>query len=187
MTDVPTVLFVGRVSREKGLDHLLRALALVQKTPWKLFVAGTGQDLIRCRQLASALGIEGRVRFAGWLTEYDLEQAYATAALVAVPSLWPDPYAMVGPEAMIRGRPVVAYASGGIPEWIIPGQTGLSVPTGDIPGLASALRKLLTDADRREAMGRRGRDWVIAAHDPDNHVRDLGAVIRHAIATYQRT
>jgi glycosyltransferase involved in cell wall biosynthesis len=186
-TDTPTVLFVGRVSREKGLDHLLRALALLRETPWDLLVAGAGEDLARCEQLACSVGIDRRVRFAGWLTESDLEQAYATAALVAVPSLWPDPYPFVGPEAMMRSRPVVAYASGGIPEWVIPGETGLLAPAGDVLGLARALRQLLTNAGLREAMGRRARDWVVPAHDPARHLDDLEAVIRHAIATYQRT
>jgi glycosyltransferase involved in cell wall biosynthesis len=184
--DTPTVLFIGRVNREKGLDHLLRALALLRETPWDLLVAGAGSDLARCEQLACSLGISRRVRFAGWLTESDLEQAYATAALVAVPSLWPDPYPFVGPEAMMRSRPVVAYASGGIPEWVIPGETGLLAPAGDILGLARALRQLLTDAGLREAMGRRAREWVVPAHDPARHLHDLGAVIKHAIATYQR-
>jgi glycosyltransferase involved in cell wall biosynthesis len=186
-TDTPTVLFVGRVGREKGLDHLLRALALLRETPWDLLVAGAGSDLARCQQLAGSLGIERRVRFAGWLSDSDLERAYATAALVAVPSLWPDPYPFVGPEAMMRSRPVVAYASGGIPEWVIPGETGLLAPTGDILGLARALRQLLTDADLREAMGRRARDWVVPAHDPARHLHELRAVISHAVATYQRT
>jgi glycosyltransferase involved in cell wall biosynthesis len=186
-TDTPTVLFVGRVSREKGLDHLLRALALLRETPWELLVAGAGPDLSQCKRLACSLGVDGRVRFAGWLTQSDLEQAYATAALVAVPSLWPDPYPLVGPEAMVRSRPVVAYASGGIPEWIIPGETGLLAPIGDIFGLARALRQLLTDAGLREAMGRRARAWVVPAHDPARHLRDVGSVISHAIATYQRT
>jgi glycosyltransferase involved in cell wall biosynthesis len=185
--DTPTVLFVGRVSREKGLDHLLRALSLLREIPWTLLVAGDGPDIPPNEQLAISLGLQHRVRFAGWLAESDLESAYGSAALVAVPSLWPDPYPLVGPEAMIRGRPVVGYASGGIPEWIIHGETGLSVPTGDVTALAAALRDLLNDPGRREAMGLRAREWVIKAHSPEHHLRDLRAVIDRAIAGYGET
>jgi glycosyltransferase involved in cell wall biosynthesis len=186
-SDPPTVLFAGRVSREKGLDHLLRALALNLDLRWQLIVAGDGPLVRESKRLALCLGVAPRVRFAGWLARADLEVAYASASLVAVPSLWPDPYPLVGPEAMIRGRPVVGYASGGIPEWIIPGETGLLAPPGDIPGLAAALRQLLADASLRERLGRRARDWAIDTHDPGKHVLDLQAVISQAIATHARS
>jgi glycosyltransferase involved in cell wall biosynthesis len=180
----PTVLFVGRVSREKGMPHLLQALARVPHRRWRLLVAGDGPDLPDCRLLASRLGLDGRVEFAGWLSGGALEAAFAASALVVVPSLWPEPYGQVGPQAMMRGRPVVAYASGAIPEWLSDGETGLSVAPGDITGLSMALEELLADARRRAAMGRRAREWVLEALTLDRHLSGLELIIAHAMRTH---
>jgi glycosyltransferase involved in cell wall biosynthesis len=179
----PTVLFVGRVSREKGLPHVLQALARIPQQRWELLVAGDGPDLPACRLLASRLGLEARVEFGGWLGGAELEDAFAAAALVVVPSLWPEPYGQVGPQAMVRGRPVVAYTSGAIPEWLIHGETGLSVAPGDVMGLSSALGELLADTPRRVAMGQRARAWVLETLTLDRHLRGLERVIAHTIRT----
>jgi hypothetical protein len=177
----PVVLFTGRVSREKGLPHVLEALARIPHRGWKLLVAGDGPDLPDCRRLAARLGLEAQVEFAGWLSGAALEDAFSAAAVVVVPSLWPEPYGQVGPQAMVRGRPVVAYASGAIPEWLIPGETGLSVAPGDVTGLASALAGLLADPPRRVAMGQRARAWVLESLTLDQHLCGLERIIAHTI------
>jgi glycosyltransferase involved in cell wall biosynthesis len=182
--DVPTVLFVGRVSREKGVDHLLRALAQIQHLPWRLFIAGDGPNLAACKRLATDLGLDERVTFAGWITGPQLEQAYAQASLVVVPSLLPDPSPLVGPDAMLRGRPVVGYASGGIPEWIVPGETGRLVEPGDITGLASALGELLAHPSVRAAMGARARAWVVNTLTLEKHLHSLLDVIARTVASH---
>jgi glycosyltransferase involved in cell wall biosynthesis len=181
----PVVLFVGRVSREKGVPDLLQALARLIDRRWRLLIAGDGPALPECRRLASHLGLDGRLEFAGWLSGAQLEEAFAAAAVVVVPSLWPEPYGQVGPQAMLRGRPVVAYASGGIPEWLIQGETGFGVPPGDITGLAVALQELLADSRRRAVMGQRARAWVLETLTLDRHLRGLEAVIAQAIRTHR--
>src|SRR5579884_1259487 len=180
----PTVLFVGRVSREKGLPHVLQALDQIPHRRWRLLVAGDGPEVPDCRLLASRLGLEAQVEFAGWLSGTALEAAFAASALVVVASLWPEPYGQVGPQAMVRGRPVVAYASGAIPEWLIHGETGLSVAPGDIRGLSLALGELLADARRRDAMGERARAWVLETLTWDRHLSGLERIIAHAIRTH---
>src|SRR5262249_12593199 len=154
----------------KGLPHVLQALARLPHRPWKLLVAGDGPDLPDCRLLASRLGLEARVEFAGWLSAAELDDAFAASALVVVPSLWPEPYGQVGPQAMVRAKPVVGYASGGIPEWLSHGETGLTVAPGDIPGLSLALEALLADVDRRVAMGQRARAWALETLTWDHHL-----------------
>jgi len=72
-----------------------------------------------------------------------LRAAIDDAAAVAVPSLWPEPFGLIGIEAQARGRPAVGYDVGGIPEWI--GDAGIAVPRGDQPALASAIRKVLDE------------------------------------------
>src|SRR5262249_14827019 len=113
----PTVLFVGRVVAEKGLDALLRAFALVTR-PSRLAVVGDGLALARAGALAGGLGLGERVEFAGWATGARLARYYREAAVLAVPSLWPEPFGLVGLEAMSYGLPVVAFGVGGIPEWL---------------------------------------------------------------------
>jgi len=181
----PTVLFVGRVSREKGLSHVLQALARLPHRRWRLLVAGDGPELPAGRVLASRLGLTAQVEFRGWLSGGDLEDAFAAAAVVVVPSLWPEPYGQVGPQAFIRGRPVVGYSSGAVPEWLIHGETGLSVAPGDIPGLSSALATLLADPGRREAMGRRARAWVLATLTLGQHLTGLERLIAHAVRNHR--
>jgi type III pantothenate kinase len=83
-----------------------------------------------------------------------LASFYAGARFAVVPSRWPEPFGMVGPEAMARGRPVIGFAAGGIPDWLDDGVTGLLVPPGDIGGLTRAMDRLLGDPALTAAMGR---------------------------------
>ena len=74
--------------------------------------------------------------------------------IVAVPSVWDEPHAVVLCEAMAAGRPVVASRAGGIPETVVDGETGFLVPSGDERRLRDAILALATDTDLRERMGR---------------------------------
>lgn len=162
----PSILFAGRVTESKGLHVLVEALASVDAL---LEVHGDGWALPEVRARARALGVEDRVRFCGWSAEAELQAAYDRASVVAVPSVWPEPFGLVGLEAMSHGRPVVASATGGIPEWLDDGVTGRLVPAGDVPALATALDAMLTDGTLRQRMGiaaveRVERHFTIAAH-----------------------
>lgn len=153
------LLFVGQVIRGKGVDLLLQALARVEP-PWQADILGTGNHLDFCRQLAIKLGIGERVHFAGWVPHGDLEAHYARAAIAVVPSRWPEPFGMVGIEAMARGRPVVAFAVGGIPDWLTHEVSGLLVPEADTAAMAEAIQGLLRQPERAQALGRRAAQVV---------------------------
>jgi glycosyltransferase involved in cell wall biosynthesis len=160
------VLFVGRLTHSKGLGPLLRALAQVEAT---LDVCGEGWWGPAARRMASRLGVDDRVQFLGWLSPSELDAAYERAAVVAVPSLWPEPFGMVGIEAMARGRPVVASRTGGIPDWLVDGQTGMLTRAGDVCQLTDALCALLEDPGLRARMGAEGarrcrRSFTAEAH-----------------------
>jgi glycosyltransferase involved in cell wall biosynthesis len=147
------ILYVGQIVRGKGVDLLLRALAELRR-PWRATLVGDGNHLEACRELAGELGISDRVRFTGWVDHDRLASFYAGARFAVVPSRWPEPFGMVGPEAMARGRPVIGFAAGGIPDWLDDGVTGLLVPPGDIGGLTRAMDRLLGDPALTAAMGR---------------------------------
>ncbi|MCJ7814609.1 MAG: glycosyltransferase family 4 protein [Xanthomonadales bacterium] len=153
------VLFVGQIIRGKGVDLLLKALACL-KGDWQATIVGEGNHLDTCKQLAEQLGMKNRVRFPGWVPHAELDSYYRSARLLAVPSRWPEPFGMVGIEAMARGRPVVAFANGGIPDWLDHGTTGFLIPAGDTSAMAAAIQGLLDDKSLAAQMGQAGANHV---------------------------
>ncbi len=140
------LLFVGRLMDVKGVDYLLEAIPIAASglnQPLTLTIAGDGPQRGRLQDLARRLGLA--VEFAGWVdTERKLE-LIRQADLLVVPSLWPEPFGLVGIEAGCLGVPAVGFAVGGIPDWLIPGQSGELAP-GDPPtvaGLADAIVRAL--------------------------------------------
>lgn len=173
----PAALFVGRIMPEKGLGDLLRAMARARRR-WRLAVVGDGPARPAAERLAARLGLADRVEFAGWQAETG--PFYDRAALLAVPSLWPEPFGLVGLEAMARGLPVAAYRSGGIPEWLEADRTGLLVEPGDVAGLAAAVDALVADPDRARAMGAAGRERQRTIFGPARHLDRLEGILREA-------
>lgn len=150
------VLFIGQVIRGKGLDCLIDALALLE-THWHLCVIGQGSHLDYCKQRVAALGLLDRVEFVGYLPQAEILDYMSESTLLAVPSVWPEPFGAVGVEAMRQGLPVVAFDSGGISDWLSEGETGYLVPPHDLPGLARRIECLLLDKDHAKKLGEAGR------------------------------
>jgi glycosyltransferase involved in cell wall biosynthesis len=184
-SEPPTILFSGRIVREKGLHHLLAALHEIA-LPWRLAVAGAGPDEQYCRELAERYGIADRVTFHGWVGPEEAEAQLDACALVAVPSLWPEPFGRVGPEAFLRGKPVVAYASGGIPDWLHDGVNGLLVPSGNVVALSRASVRLLSDVDLRRRLGRLAFEGTIVDYPIDTHMSAIIATLDDAIREWKR-
>jgi glycosyltransferase involved in cell wall biosynthesis len=180
----PVILFSGRIVREKGLHHLLAALSNVPQ-PWRLVVAGAGPDEAFCRQLAERSGISVRVDFRGWVSPEEAALLTSSCDIVAVPSLWPEPFGRVGPEAFVRGKPVVGYASGGISDWLHDGVNGMLVPPADVAALGRALATLLADASLRQRLGRQAYSRVLADYSIENHVPVLLALLEDAIRVWR--
>ncbi len=164
------VVFAGRVVTPKGVDVLIRAAADVDG---EFVICGDGLQLQAMRRLAQELGVAGRVIFRGWLGPGELAQELADASVVAMPSVWPEPFGLVGIEALAAGRPVVASSTGGVHDWLQDGVNGLSVRPGDAPALARALNELLSDPARQRQMGEAGRVMVAARFSPAQHFAAL--------------
>lgn len=166
------LLFAGQVIRGKGLDHLLLALRDVA-ADWHLRVAGYGSALNACRRLAKKLQIEDRISWVGHLSPMELAHEYRQASIIVVPSVWQEPFGMIGIEAMRHGRPVVAYANGGIPEWMQDRVHGRLVPPGDKKALGMAISELLQNPTEAAACGARGEQWVTQNFAFDDYIDKL--------------
>ncbi len=140
-TREPLIGFVGQIVRGKGLDLLIEAVARVPGA--RLVVAGAGNGLDAERRRIARLGLSGRVEILGALPPSDVGAVYDRVRVIAVPSRWPEPFGMIGVEAMRRGRVVVGARHGGIPEWLEDGVTGVAFRPGDVGDLASALSRAL--------------------------------------------
>lgn len=150
---------VGRLSPEKGFDHLLRAAQRVLTFfPETLFVlVGEGYQRERLEELARELGIADQVIFVGQRT--DMPGIYASLDIFVLSSL-NEGMPMVILEALGAGRPVVATRVGAIPRLIPEESIGLLVPPGDAAELGRAITHLLADPELRRRMGQNGQAWV---------------------------
>jgi glycosyltransferase involved in cell wall biosynthesis len=155
----PTVLYVGRLAHVKGVHVLFEALsAVLAAVPdARVEIVGDGPERQTLTAAAHRLGIAARVVFRGWLAGADLLAAYTAAAVVVIPSVWPENFPTVALEARGVGRPVVGSAVGGLPELVADGATGRVVPPGDRDALAAALIAVLSDLPAARRMGELAR------------------------------
>ncbi len=143
----PLVVFVGRMTDLKGGDILIRAAAGARAPggrPLRLAFAGSGPAEASWRALARDRGVDAV--FHGWVTGEARDRVLRSASLLAVPSLWPEPFGLVGVEAAAHGVPAVAFDVGGIGEWLRDDVSGVLVKeVGDPESLGRAMRLALED------------------------------------------
>jgi glycosyltransferase involved in cell wall biosynthesis len=177
----PIILFVGRVFKEKGVDHLIRACALL-KQDFNLVVVGDGWDLERCKSIAHDLGLQDKVDFKGFLPSKKVARLYQQSRIVAVPSVWPEPFCLTGLEAMSYKKPVVAYDSGGISQWLRNGKNGFLVERLSGKGLAEKLDLLLKDVSLAEKMGNEGYNIVRDKFTFKRHLDELEELFEKVVS-----
>jgi glycosyltransferase involved in cell wall biosynthesis len=138
-----------------------------------LQIVGTGNDEQRLKSLARELGITDSVVFVGWVAHGNLAGYYNTASLVVVPSRWPEPFGMVGVEAMLRERPVVASRVGGIPDWLADGVSGFLVDPENPEEFAQKMKLLITDRSMSIAFGKKGRELAEKQFSFEQYIQRL--------------
>lgn len=156
------VLYLGRLTAEKGIKTLLRAHASDQGA-WRLVVAGTGPLLTDLRERFP------KAEFTGHLVGADLERVLARASVVVVPSEWHENSPLSILEAMAHGKPVIASRIGGIPELVRDGETGILVEPKDVVQFATRIRMVMDDPALRAALGRNARNVVETEHSVQQH------------------
>jgi len=149
------VLFVGRLSPEKGVDRLLRAWERVQDPGRSLWIVGDGPEKEALERLACTLKLKN-VLFTGFLNHEETLRIWERSACSVVPSIWKEPFGMVVLEAWAKGRPVVAHDIGALSEIIRNGVNGYLVAPDDPGMMAEAILRILNDPVRGASMGSEG-------------------------------
>ncbi|UGT54497.1 glycosyltransferase family 4 protein [Nocardia asteroides] len=166
--DRPTVLCLSRLVPRKGQDMLIVAMTEIRERVdgAVLVIAGGGPYEVKLRALADALGVSDSVVFTGRVPSGELAAHHTLADVFAMPcrtrgaGLDVEGLGIVYLEASATGVPVVAGSSGGAPETVREGETGLVVHGRSVEQISDAVVELLTDRDKAAAMGAAGRAWV---------------------------
>lgn len=177
--DRPYVLFVGRITRQKGIVHLVHAMRLLDPEIGVVLAAGQPDTPELAAEVEEGVAAARAARpNVVWIPEMlgraEIRQLYSHAAIFVCPSVY-EPFGITNLEAMACERPVVATAVGGIPEVVVDGETGVLVPVALDPeepmapadpdrlasDLASAINGLMADPERRARMGAAGRRRAI--------------------------
>ncbi|RME13962.1 MAG: glycosyltransferase family 1 protein [Ardenticatenia bacterium] len=162
----PTILTVSRLHAYKGLDTLITALPHIRQAvpEVRYLIAGTGPDRPRLEALARQYGVEQAVVFRGYVPDEELPRIYHEADIFALLSREEggniEGFGIVLLEAAASGLPTIAAQSGGMPEAIRDGITGVVVPPNDVLAVARHAIDLLQSPEKRRAMGQAGRRWV---------------------------
>jgi glycosyltransferase involved in cell wall biosynthesis len=182
------LLFSGRMEHLKGGHVLIDALPQVAASlsmPVRVTFAGDGRERKSWERRASQLQ-NGKlsIEFTGWTERRQIDSLLEACDLLVVPSLWPEPFGLVGPEAGLRGVPVAAFAVGGIPDWLKDGINGRLAP-GNPPtaeGLARAIVACLQNPTAHEQL-RRGALEMSRQFNIKNHLKALLEVFNKVTAS----
>ena len=157
----PTVLYLGRLQRYKGVDVLLRAAARLREasTPVRVLIGGRGDDLERLGSLSAELGLTEQVEFLGFVSEERKLELFRRAWIHALPSA-KEGWGIAVIEAGACGTPSVASDVPGLRESVRHGDTGLLVPHGDVGALAGAVHRLCADETLRDELGRAAMEYA---------------------------
>src|SRR4051794_23275877 len=181
--DVIDVLFLGRMTPLKGAETLVHALARAARTigrPLHAVLAGEGPERERLRHLTHELGsgVALTIDFPGWVNEAARARLLARTSLVAVPSIWPEPFGLVGLEAAQFGVPAVAFDVGGIREWLSHDMNGRLVNVGGgAAALGDAIAGVLASPGLRDRFSA-GARAAAARFSADAHVSRLEHILR---------
>ncbi len=157
--DGKTILFCGRIDRGKGIDMLLEAVRHVRQEH-RLRIVGAGKDLDKYKRIVQESGLAENTKFLGRLHGEDVENEYGNAAVIAVPSRMPEAFCFSGIEALMWGKPLVAFRCGAIEEWLSDGIVGYAIENGNTQQFGQKLDELLQNRELRERMADAGRKYL---------------------------
>ena len=178
--DANSLLYVGRLNTQKGIELLLQALAHIHHRA-TLDIVGDGPDRESLRALASSLGVGDRVVWRGTLPQQELPGHYRRAIALVVPSR-DEGLGLVAVESLLCETPVIAFDSGGLRDIVHHEKTGLMVQDFSAAALALAIDQLLDNPSRAREWGKAGRESVLSVFAPEAVARNYATIYRDALA-----
>lgn len=172
------LLYVGRLSAEKGIDDLVRAMQRIPEL--RLVIAGDGPQRPALVQLADSLGLKN-IEFVGQVPASKRDALIAASQFTVLPSHAYETLGKTILESHALGRPVVASDIGSRRELIRHGETGLLYRCGNVEELAKAIRWLAENPETAERMGQAGCEWVRQQHTPESHCQELSKIYARLI------
>jgi glycosyltransferase involved in cell wall biosynthesis len=178
--DPDRIVFVGRLSAQKGIRAAIAALPLMEPRI-ALDVIGDGPERAALVQLAAELKVSNRIVWHGHIAHGDVAALLASASALVAP-FTDEGLGLVAAEAQLCETPPVAFASGGLSDVIEDGVTGSLVPPGDVRALADALTQILSDPDRRARLGAAGRIAALERFSPTAVAARYAQIYRNAVS-----
>lgn len=173
-----SIVYFGRLSREKGVLTLIKAMQSLKGIYLKIIGEGPMKN-----ELANTIKRENihNVQFMGYLTGEQLKNEIRKSMFVVVPSEWYEPFALTIIEAFALGKPVIGSRIGGIPERVKPGETGLLFEPGNSNDLRSKIEFMINDSDNIVKMGNTARSFVAEEFNAGKHYQRLMGIYEHIL------
>lgn len=166
------LVFCGQIIKSKGLQILIKCMPLL-KTDCNLTIIGSGNYEEKIQELVKKMNLEDIVEFKGWLNDSEIYNAYDSSDIAIVPSIWDEPFGIVGIDAMASGKAVIAFDVGGISDWLDHGKTGYLVKKIHPEDLASAIDLILADSSNLQKMCYEAKDRAFEYYTKGTHIKNL--------------
>ena len=176
-----SVLFLGRLSPEKGVDHLLRAWKLVQSKGRKLIIAGDGPEKERLQNQARELGLAD-VEFVGFLDREQQRAVWAKTAFSVIPSIWSEPFPLTFLESWTQNRTFVANRLGAMAEVVVEGKDGLLAEPFSAESMSSKIQQLINQPELCTMMGSAGKGRILNEFNRELWLSRINAVYQTALS-----
>lgn len=179
----PTLLYVGALAEQKGVQFLLPALKKIKKSFPNILLrlAGRGSLLTKLKRETIELKLEKNIEFVGFVPHGQIREFYLSGDIFVMPSIWQEQFGLVGPEALACEVPCIGSNVGGIPEWLRHNENGFLVPPQEIDPLVDRIIDLLSNDQKRVAFGRNGRKMVLKEYGPKLYQKNIEEMITSLI------
>ncbi|HXP66775.1 MAG TPA: glycosyltransferase family 4 protein [Steroidobacteraceae bacterium] len=155
-----SVTRLDRGDRDKGVDSAIKAFSMLTDRTLQYFIVGSGNDMGYLQSVAELCGVHDRVRFMQGVGDLELKSLYRTCQAFVLPS-GKEGFGIVFLEAMFFGAPVIAAGEKGALDVVRDGETGLTVPFGDVAAIRQAIERIIADRDLRDHLRTLGRSTVL--------------------------
>jgi len=175
VTDTKILLYIGSLSKEKGIEYLINAMPRIQEEipNAKLVIVGTGPEKEKLEKLAAQIGADQGLTFTGWVNDSDIIKHIQNAEVVIVPSYWAENFPIVTLEAMANGRPIIVSDIFGLSERIENNDVGFLFEAGNSKDLADNVIDLLSNFKLVTIMSRNERKKVEDLYSAEKHYEKI--------------